>query len=148
MRSPTLPLCLPLAPFSPEADDCSRNGKGLRLTYDHKASDAGETKRIQDAGGFVIMNRVNGILAVTRSLGDRAMKDYVSGEPYTTETVLEEGDTHLILACDGVWDVISDDSAVELVMQFDKCQEAAKKLLIASLRAGSTDNISVMVLKL
>lgn len=68
----------------------ARNGKGLRLTYDHKASDAGETKRIQDAGGFVIMNRVNGILAVTRSLGDRAMKDYVSGEPYTTETVLEE----------------------------------------------------------
>mmetsp|Transcript_89 Transcript_89/g.311 ORF Transcript_89/g.311 Transcript_89/m.311 type:complete len:310 (-) Transcript_89:79-1008(-) len=126
----------------------ARNGKGLRLTYDHKASDAGETKRIQEAGGFVVMNRVNGILAVTRSLGDRAMKDYVSGEPYTTETVLEEGDTHLILACDGVWDVISDDSAVELVMQFDKCQEAAKKLLIASLRGGSTDNISVMVLKL
>lgn len=126
----------------------ARKGKGLRLTYDHKASDPEETERIKAAGGFVFMNRVNGMLAVTRSLGDRAMKDFVSGEPYTTETVLEDGDTHIILACDGVWDVISDDKAVEIVLESENCQMAAKKLLIASLRGGSTDNISVMVLKL
>jgi serine/threonine protein phosphatase PrpC len=43
-----------------------------------------------------------GILAVTRSLGDCAMKDYVTGEPYTQDVKLESGDNHLILACDGV----------------------------------------------
>lgn len=47
-------------------------------------------------------NRVNGVLAVTRSLGDLSMKEWVIGSPYTTETVLDENDHTLILACDGV----------------------------------------------
>ena len=38
----------------------SRGGKAVRLTYDHKGSDHQEAKRIQDAGGFVMNNRVNG----------------------------------------------------------------------------------------
>jgi protein phosphatase PTC1 len=79
-----------------------RAGKAIRLTYDHKGSDKQEAKRIMDAGGFVLGGRVNGVLAVTRSLGDSSMKDYVVGSPYTTETVLGEEDEFLILACDGV----------------------------------------------
>jgi protein phosphatase PTC1 len=79
-----------------------RNGQALRLTYDHKGSDAQESKRITDAGGFVMNNRVNGVLAVTRSLGDSAMKDFVTGAPYTTETELGAQDEFLIIACDGV----------------------------------------------
>jgi serine/threonine protein phosphatase PrpC len=47
-------------------------------------------------------NRVNGVLAVTRSLGDAAMKEFVVGSPYTTETSLSDDDTFLIVACDGV----------------------------------------------
>lgn len=43
-----------------------------------------------------------GILAVTRSLGDCAMKDYVVGTPYTQDVKLEASDNILILACDGV----------------------------------------------
>ena len=79
-----------------------RGGEALRLTYDHKGSDAQESKRIMDAGGFVMNNRVNGVLAVTRSLGDSAMKDFVVGAPYTTETELSSHDEFLIIACDGV----------------------------------------------
>ena len=82
--------------------DYSRGGKAIRLTYDHKGSDAQEAKRITDAGGFVMNHRVNGVLAVTRSLGDTAMKEFVVGSPYTTETVLGSDDTFLIIACDGV----------------------------------------------
>lgn len=37
-----------------------RGGKAVRLTYDHKGSDVQEAKRITDAGGFVMNNRVNG----------------------------------------------------------------------------------------
>jgi len=77
-------------------------GKAVRLTYDHKGSDRQEAKRITDAGGFVLSGRVNGVLAVTRSLGDSSMKEYVVGAPYTTETELCDGDEFLILACDGV----------------------------------------------
>jgi protein phosphatase PTC1 len=79
-----------------------RAGKAVRLTYDHKGSDKQEAKRITDAGGFVMSGRVNGVLAVTRSLGDSSMKEFVVGSPYTTETQLCDDDEFLILACDGV----------------------------------------------
>jgi protein phosphatase PTC1 len=79
-----------------------RAGKAVRLTYDHKGTDKQEAKRIMDAGGFVMSGRVNGVLAVTRSLGDSSMKEFVVGAPYTTETDLSEDDEFMIMACDGV----------------------------------------------
>jgi protein phosphatase PTC1 len=80
-----------------------RNGKALRLSYDHKGSDENEGKRITNAGGLIINNRVNGVLAVTRALGDTYLKDLVTGHPYTTETVIQpDADEFIILACDGV----------------------------------------------
>lgn len=80
-----------------------RGGKALRLSYDHKGSDENEGKRIASAGGLILNNRVNGVLAVTRALGDAYMKDLVTGHPYTTETVIQsEVDEFMIIACDGV----------------------------------------------
>lgn len=80
-----------------------RNGKALRLSYDHKGSDDNEGKRIASAGGLILNNRVNGVLAVTRALGDAYLKDLVTGHPYTTETLIQpETDEFMILACDGV----------------------------------------------
>lgn len=80
-----------------------RNGRALRLSYDHKGSDENEGRRVANAGGLILNNRVNGVLAVTRALGDAYMKDLVTGHPYTTETVIQpDQDEFLILACDGV----------------------------------------------
>lgn len=80
-----------------------RSGKALRLSYDHKGNDENEGKRVANAGGLILNNRVNGVLAVTRALGDTYMKDLVTGHPYTTETVIQpEIDEFLIIACDGV----------------------------------------------
>lgn len=126
----------------------NRNGQALRLSYDHKGSDEAETKRIMDAGGFVVLHRVNGILAVTRSLGDHAMKDYVIGDPHLMEVKLEPTDTHVIIACDGLWDVISDQEAIDLIVPEKKAQDMSAKLLTYALKNGSTDNVSVMVLVL
>jgi len=125
-----------------------RNGTAQRLTYEHKGSDEGEAKRIVECGGFIVQNRVNGILAVTRSLGDCAMKDYVIGEPYTTDIKLEATDTHLILACDGLWDVCSDQEALGIVTAEREAESMSKKLLIHALKNGTTDNVSVMVIVL
>jgi len=80
-----------------------RNGKALRLSYDHKGSDENEGKRVALSGGLILNNRVNGVLAVTRALGDAYMKNLVTGHPYTTETVVQADlDEFIILACDGV----------------------------------------------
>ena len=87
-----------------------RNGKALRLSYDHKGSDENEGKRILNAGGLILNSRVNGVLAVTRALGDAYMKELVTGHPYTTETVIQpDMDEFLILACDGVSSVSEED---------------------------------------
>lgn len=95
-----------------------RGGKAIRLTYDHKGSDKQEAKRIMDAGGFVMSGRVNGVLAVTRSLGDSSMKEFVVGAPYTTETELAEEDEFIILACDGVSYTTRDSGAADARFPF------------------------------
>ncbi|KAF2216514.1 hypothetical protein CERZMDRAFT_64927 [Cercospora zeae-maydis SCOH1-5] len=125
-----------------------RNGKALRLSYDHKGSDENEGKRIAGAGGLILNNRVNGVLAVTRALGDAYMKDLVTGHPYTTETVIQpDMDEFLILACDGLWDVCSDQEAVDLVRNIQDPQAASKALVDHALARFSTDNLSCMVVR-
>ncbi|KAF1945911.1 PP2C-domain-containing protein [Clathrospora elynae] len=125
-----------------------RNGRALRLSYDHKGSDENEGRRVASAGGLILNNRVNGVLAVTRALGDAYMKDLVTGHPYTTETVIQaDQDEFLILACDGLWDVCSDQEAVDLVRQVHDPQEASKKLVDYALARFSTDNLSCMVVR-
>jgi serine/threonine protein phosphatase PrpC len=106
----------------------SRDSK--RLTMDHKADDSTEIKRIEDSGGFVLRNRVLGIMAVSRSLGDHCMKEFVIGKPHITSTefdIIEEDEgkvnedncgEFIIIACDGLWDCVSDEEAVALVKTF------------------------------
>ncbi|KAH9957912.1 protein serine/threonine phosphatase 2C [Russula dissimulans] len=125
-----------------------RKGRALRLTYDHKGTDKQEAKRIMDSGGFVMSGRVNGVLAVTRSLGDSSMKEFVVGAPYTTETELSEDDEILILACDGIWDVLEDETACQLVRGIADPQEAAKLLVQEATHRYTNDNITVMVIRL
>ncbi|ORX80679.1 PP2C-domain-containing protein [Anaeromyces robustus] len=125
----------------------SRDGRALRLSCDHKGSNLEEVQRITDAGGFVLNARVNGVLAVTRSLGDYSMKEWVIGNPYTTRVVLDDKDNFLILACDGIWDVCSDDEAVELIENVTDPQEASEVLLRHALDNFSTDNLSVLIVR-
>lgn len=127
-----------------------RRGRAVRLSYDHKGSDAIEQQRVKDAGGFIVNERVNGMLAITRALGDAEMKDYIAGRPYTTEMVVCAGqDAFLILACDGLWDVCSDQEACELIAPHaDDPQRCAAMLVAHGLASGSCDNLSVLVVRL
>lgn len=135
-----------------------RAGRLFRLSYDHKASDRNEVRRIQDSGGLIVNNRVNGVFAITRSLGNSYIKNLVTGKPFTTSTQITDQDEFLILACDGVWDVLTDEAACKYVQSVFRLQEdnnqnydpieAAKKLCKLAIDKGSTDNITVMVVKL
>lgn len=48
----------------------TKHGAVKNLSFDHKPNNIGELIRIQDAGGSVNMNRVNGSLALSRAFGD------------------------------------------------------------------------------
>ncbi|CAK7273637.1 mgpp2cl-1, protein phosphatase 2C-like protein 1 [Sporothrix epigloea] len=125
-----------------------RSGKALRLSYDHKGSDENEGRRIANAGGLVLNNRVNGVLAVTRALGDTYIKELVTGHPYTTETVIQPDlDEFVIIACDGLWDVCNDQDAVNLIRSVADPVVAAKMLVEHALAHFSTDNLSCMVIR-
>jgi len=128
----------------------ARNGTAIRLTEEHKASDEIEAKRITDGGGFIIHGRVNGQIIITRSLGDHLMKEFIIGDPYMSHEKLTEKDNFLIVACDGLWDVVEDQQAVDFVLEHASlsASEISKKLLIKALLDGTTDNLSIMVIKL
>lgn len=130
-----------------------RNGEAKRMTIDHKGTDPDEVKRIQDAGGLVVLNRVSGILAVTRSLGDLKMKEYVIGDPYCESVELEPTDQFLVVACDGLWDVANDQEVCNALLEpvegdAPTAQALANGLLIKALKQGTTDNVSIVVIKL
>ncbi|MBA0700653.1 hypothetical protein Goari_020715 [Gossypium aridum] len=94
-----------------------RGGKAVPLSFDHKPDRPDELARIEAAGGRVIFvngARVEGILAMSRAIGDKYLKPIVSSEPEITLTKRQPEDECLILASDGLWDVLSSDLACEV----------------------------------
>lgn len=102
-----------------------RNSHVCFSTLDHKPCNPRERERIQNAGGSVMIQRVNGSLAVSRALGDYDYKcvdgkgpteQLVSPEPAVCEMVrAPEQDQFVVLACDGIWDVMSNEELCEFV---------------------------------
>jgi len=130
------------------AEDCTVT----RLTEDHRPSNAAEAEAVRARGGFVICLggqnlRVNGVIAITRSLGDKSIGDALSCEPDVKEFTLPEKST-LIIACDGLWDVVQDEevgrSASDLALN---CRQVAEDLRDTAYKKGSFDNITVMVIR-
>jgi serine/threonine protein phosphatase PrpC len=118
------------------------------LTIDHKPNTPEELQRIEDDGGFVVsfgVARVQGILAVSRSIGDGPLKPYVIAEPRIAEGYLGRENDFLIIACDGVWDVLSPDIVIAMVRAAADVQAAAETIKTTAIDSGSTDNITVVV---
>ncbi|KAK2642240.1 hypothetical protein Ddye_024003 [Dipteronia dyeriana] len=91
-----------------------RNGKSLPLSSDHKPDRPDELQRIEEAGGRVIYwdgARVLGMLAMSRAIGDNYLKPYVICSPEVMVVDRTEEDECLILASDGLWDVVSNEIA-------------------------------------
>jgi len=134
---------------------CGREG-AVALSSDHRADRADEVARIRKAGGFVIHKRVMGELAVSRAIGDMSFKQesaLVIATPEVTTRAQEEGDEFVVLACDGLFDVMSNDAVCKFVRaQFQKYrtpEEAAEALADHALeQLGTRDNVSVVVVQL
>ncbi|KAK6137282.1 hypothetical protein DH2020_028974 [Rehmannia glutinosa] len=137
-----------------------RGGVAVPLSTDHKPDRDDEKERIEAAGGKIISWngwRVQGILATSRSLGDHYLKPYVTSEPEVTVVRRSESDDFLIIATDGLFDVVSNEIACEVVSKclIGRCRrpgsdktgasEAAAVLAELAVAKGSRDNISVIV---
>ena len=116
-----------------------------RMSFDHRASVQSERRLIVRRGGAVIAGRVNGILMVSRAIGDREVARYITSDPHITTAPLKDGQK-LIIACDGVWDVMTDKVAAGILTRCRDPAEAARAIKEEALKRGSTDNVSVMVI--
>lgn len=154
-----------------------RNSKIIAATQDHKPDSPHEQARIESFGGkidFLGVPRING-LAVSRSLGDREYKQMTPNAiialPDIKKWQISAGDV-ILLACDGVWDVVSNEQAAQLVINALKSapkkikevkkqkgelslEDSNSKVLLYAARVlrdtayekGSQDNISVLVIQ-
>ncbi|XP_053131076.1 protein phosphatase 1E isoform X2 [Hemicordylus capensis] len=130
-----------------------RRGQAVELMKPHKPDREDEKKRIEALGGCVIWFgawRVNGSLSVSRAIGDAEHKPYICGDADSASMVLDGSEDYLILACDGFYDTVSPEEAVKVVA--DHLQEnqgdssmVAHKLVASARDAGSSDNITVIV---
>ncbi|XP_065868335.1 probable protein phosphatase 2C 76 [Euphorbia lathyris] len=128
----------------------SKAGNAIPLSEDHKPNRSDERKRIESAGGVVMWAgtwRVGGVLAMSRAFGNRMLKQFVVAEPEIQEQKIDEEFELLVLASDGLWDVVTNEDAVSLAQAEEDPEAAAKKLTEAAFTRGSADNITCIVVK-
>ncbi|OHT05700.1 Protein phosphatase 2C 1 [Tritrichomonas foetus] len=125
----------------------NEDGSCQRLSYDHKATDRSEQERIRANCGLIQDGRVGGFLALSRAVGDGAFEGFISCEAYMTVTDFTH-DQGLIIACDGVWDVLTDQEAADIYNQSADASTAAKNIKQAAIDNKTTDNVVVLCVDL
>lgn len=123
---------------------------GIQLSEDAKPTDPRYRKGIENRGGKVFFNRVNGCLAVARAVGDHDV-GAISPRPKITVypvSKLAKG-SHLILTCDGIYDVSSTRQIAAAVRAHKDrpAVELAKNIVYSAYEANSGDNLSALVVK-
>ena len=91
---------------------------------------------------------LKGVLAVSRSFGDVSLKPYITAEPEVMEKEIAPDDLYLVLASDGLWDVMSNEDVAKFLMNVSSFSEVAKELCYEAAILGSSDNITVVVVDL
>ncbi|KAJ8005597.1 hypothetical protein DPEC_G00119590 [Dallia pectoralis] len=142
-----------------------RRGQEVSLMEPHKPEREDEKQRIEDLGGCIVFMgcwRVNGTYAVSRAIGDFDQNPYVSGDADCSSFRLDGDEDYVLLACDGFFDIVRPEEVPALVLQaLRECGEpqgatvgsevgalgvgVAQKLVAHAKEAGSSDNITVMV---
>ncbi|KAL0699856.1 hypothetical protein Bca4012_055978 [Brassica carinata] len=127
-----------------------RGGTTMQMSTDHEPR--AERSSIEDRGGFVSnlpgdVPRVNGQLAVSRAFGDKGLKTHLSSEPDIKQANVDSQTDILVLASDGIWKVMTNEEAMEIVRRVKDPQKAAKELTAEALRRESKDDISCVVVR-
>jgi len=156
-----------------------RAGTAVRLTQDHRPDRRDEQKRIKEAGGGVFQvsgiwrctsaagaaraldaragfkdSDSHLYLSCSRTLGDPELKlnvdrPILSNIPEVSAHKLLADDMFIVLACDGVWDVLEDQQVVDIVLEhWGDSAAAASSIVRKALSTGSGDNLTAQVISL
>jgi len=140
-----------------------RGGRAVALCEVHSPGrNEAEAKRVEEQGGTLDFHRTRVIdptqtqsLAISRTIGDIAFKTCrtgVTAEPDIRTYTLGPEDEFFIIGCDGVWDVVGHQEAVDLcanlLRQDFPPSDVARILVEYAFAKGSTDNISACVVAL
>lgn len=135
-----------------------RSNLAMPLTIDHKPNWPIERARITQIGGKITFDgydyRIKD-LSVSRAFGDVDATPYVTHRPDLYKYQLDNSDKFIVLACDGLWDVLTNQDVVNFVLsnsydnslkkRINKDINIAKKLANYALKKGSTDNITIII---
>ena len=163
----------------------NRRAQAVRLSTTHRPCVQSERERVTKAGGFILRQRVVGVLAVTRAMGNHGLKTnagqnqdqernqeqqlggHPSGivaRPSCRSLQLEADDRFVVLASDGLTDVMCDQLIVETVcdgvhkMRAESVKRGrpvkhaastlSKLLVRKALQRGANDNVTAMIIVL
>lgn len=149
---------------------CRKGGVAVSLSDDHKPENPTERARIEAGGGHVADNRVNGNLAMSRALGDFQYKDkdvdhdkhLVMAIPDEITVKREDGDEFAVVACDGIFDVLTNEELIAFIRsEFaankdvklpDLCKKVCMHCLApgmngSPIRGAGTDNMTLIIIK-
>jgi len=130
---------------------CNKNNIAEQLSQDHKPNNPEEKKRIESLGGKIQFDgcdwRIKD-LSLSRAFGDIECTPYVTHLPQIYNYKVSSSDKFMIIACDGLWDVVSNQDATDFVNQLlitNNKVNYAKELAQYALTKGSLDNVTVMI---
>lgn len=126
-------------------------GKLKFATRDHKPNYKSEKTLITSKGGNVTnfkndVPRVNGVLAVSRTYGDKSEQKFITHRPDIYIKNKTDFD-YILFATDGLWDVLTNIEIVSFITNNINEKTILKKLSALAVEKGSTDNITIILYK-
>lgn len=137
-----------------------RDNLAMALTKDHKPNWPEERIRIESLGGVIKKDRGCDDwrikdLSVSRAFGDIDAEPYLTNTPDIFRYRMDKTDKFLIIACDGLWDILSNQEAVNFVLgecydgmlqnRKNKNINIARKLAEYAIQKGSGDNVTIII---
>lgn len=139
---------------------CDKKNIPKQLTKDHKPNQIDEKKRIEKIGGQIYFDGYDwrvGDLSVSRAFGDLDSTPFVTHKPEIFKYKIKKTDKFIVLACDGLWDVMSNQDVTNFILNkindtkitnMSRNSENNIAFLLANqaIKKGSTDNISIIII--
>jgi len=132
-----------------------RSTRVSTLTRRHIPNDPEELKRIEEAGGIVVViqgeARVNGVLNVSRSLGDIQARPMITSTPEMKTHRIEPDDLALLLSTDGVWDQFPEAALYTHLHEFisshpmEEYEKLSDHIIQKTRENGASDNLTFIV---